>query len=262
MAVTNLIDTTFTAKNMSTAISVYEYTATGTYSLRFQVRLYQVAGGGDYTINLRLNDGDAQADDPMVPKTTYTAAAGAQNLWFQTINVDVLVGDVINVMVLGLAGDTAVVGSIRIFAEDALAPTTYGLTLDVAATGEAGLDFNNIKAASGATTLTNITVPTVASVTALAAGAIPDNEIDAGSIKADAVTKIAAGVLAVALTESYAADGAAPTLTQAVLAIQQFLQERDVTSTTVTVKKLDGSATAMTLTLNDALSPTAITRAT
>jgi hypothetical protein len=124
MATVNLIDTTFTAKNISSAISVYEYTATGTMRLRFQVRLYQVAGGGDYTINLRLNDGDALADDPMVPKTTYTAAAGAQNVWFQSGVVDVLVDDVINVMVLGQAGDTAVVGSIRIFSEDATAVST------------------------------------------------------------------------------------------------------------------------------------------
>lgn len=39
--------------------------------------------------------------------------------------------------------------------------TTPANTLDVSATGEAGLDFDNIKDASGAHTLTNITVPTV-----------------------------------------------------------------------------------------------------
>jgi hypothetical protein len=38
-------------------------------------------------------------------------------------------------------------------------------TLDVSATGEAGLDFNNIKNAAGAHTLTNITVPTVTALT-------------------------------------------------------------------------------------------------
>lgn len=46
-----------------------------------------------------------------------------------------------------------------------LAPTTAGRTLDVSATGEAGLDFDNIKAATGATTLTNITVPVVTTLT-------------------------------------------------------------------------------------------------
>jgi hypothetical protein len=101
----------------------------------------------------------------MVPKTTYTAAAGAQNMWFEGEIRQANSGDVINIMVLGQAGDTAVIGSIRISCDDALAPTTYGTTLDVAATGEAGLDFNNIKAATGATTLTNITVPTVTTLT-------------------------------------------------------------------------------------------------
>jgi len=42
--------------------------------------------------------------------------------------------------------------------------TTPANKLDVSATGEAGLDFNNIKAATGATTLTNITVPIVTTV--------------------------------------------------------------------------------------------------
>jgi hypothetical protein len=46
-----------------------------------------------------------------------------------------------------------------------LQPTVAGRTLDVSATGEAGLDFNNIGQASGATTLTNITIPTVTAVT-------------------------------------------------------------------------------------------------
>ena len=43
----------------------------------------------------------------------------------------------------------------------ALKPTTAGRTLDVAATGEAGLDFANINQATGATTLTNIRIPNV-----------------------------------------------------------------------------------------------------
>jgi hypothetical protein len=46
-----------------------------------------------------------------------------------------------------------------------LNPTTAGRTADVAATGEIGLDFDNIHDATGAHTLTNITVPTVTTVT-------------------------------------------------------------------------------------------------
>lgn len=43
--------------------------------------------------------------------------------------------------------------------------TTAANTLDVSSTGEAGLDFSNVKQATGATTLTNITVPVVTNVT-------------------------------------------------------------------------------------------------
>lgn len=45
-----------------------------------------------------------------------------------------------------------------------LRPTTAGNTIDVSSTGEVGLDFANIKAASSPTTLTNITIPTVTTV--------------------------------------------------------------------------------------------------
>lgn len=67
-------------------------------------------------------------------------------------------------------------------------------------------------------------------------------------------------ILTTQMIESYATDGSAPTVAQSLFAIQQFLQERDVASTTVTVKKLDGSTTAYTLTTNDAATPTNITR--
>lgn len=69
-------------------------------------------------------------------------------------------------------------------------------------------------------------------------------------------------ILTTALTESYAADGAAPTLSQAIFAIQQMMQERAISTTTMTIKKLDGTTTAMTFTLDDATNPTSITRAT
>lgn len=66
----------------------------------------------------------------------------------------------------------------------------------------------------------------------------------------------------VAVTESYNADGSAPTPIQAIMAILQILTEGSVAGTTMTVKKLDGSTTAFTLTLNDATAPTSITRTT
>ncbi len=65
----------------------------------------------------------------------------------------------------------------------------------------------------------------------------------------------------VAVTESYNVDGAAPTPVQALMLMLQLLTESSVSGTTLTIKKLDGSTTAATLTLNDASTPTSATRA-
>lgn len=73
------------------------------------------------------------------------------------------------VLTAGTVDSISVVGTVlatfSIGNRSALRPTTADRTLDVAATGEAGLDFDNIKAATGATTLTNITVPVVTTLT-------------------------------------------------------------------------------------------------
>lgn len=71
-------------------------------------------------------------------------------------SVVITTGTVGGVSVVGI-----VVGSFSISNRSALRPTTVGRTLDVAATGEAGLDFDNIHDASGSHTLTNIRVPNV-----------------------------------------------------------------------------------------------------
>lgn len=69
-------------------------------------------------------------------------------------------------------------------------------------------------------------------------------------------------ILTTALTESYNTDGAAPTAAQALFVIMQMLTEMSISGTTMTVKKLDGSTTALTLTLNSSTEPTSVTRAT
>ncbi len=63
-----------------------------------------------------------------------------------------------------------------------------------------------------------------------------------------------------ALTESYSALHAAPTEAQLLFEIRSMLQEKAVASTTLTAKKVDGVTSAMVFTLNDATSPTSITR--
>jgi hypothetical protein len=85
--------------------------------------------------------------------------------------------------------------------------------------------------------------------------------VDTTTTNTDMVAEPAT-LLTTQMAEAYAADGVAPTLAQALFAIQQFLQERSTATTTVTVKRLDGSATAMTFTLDDETTPTSITRTT
>lgn len=68
------------------------------------------------------------------------------------------------------------------------------------------------------------------------------------------------GILTRQMTESYATDGVAPTVAQALFAIQQFLQEKSTVGTALTVKGLDGTSSVMTFLLNSATSPTSITR--
>lgn len=64
-----------------------------------------------------------------------------------------------------------------------------------------------------------------------------------------------------AQAESYASDGSTATPTQLLYMILACVGEFSVSGTTITVKQLDGSTTAMTYTLDDASSPTSRTRA-
>jgi len=72
----------------------------------------------------------------------------------------------------------------------------------------------------------------------------------------------AADILTTALTEAYSTKGAAATLSELLYEIIGQLREKTVVTTTETIKKIDGSTTAYTNSLNDAASPTSVTRAT
>src|SRR3972149_5831610 len=76
--------------------------------------------------------------------------------------------------------------------------------------------------------------------------------IDAAALAADVVNDIWVGTT---LTEAYAADGAAATPAQLMYMLWAAVAEFAIVSTTLTAKKIDGSTTAMTFTLNDATQP-------
>jgi len=69
-------------------------------------------------------------------------------------------------------------------------------------------------------------------------------------------------ILTTQMTEAYAADGVAPTLAQAIFLIQQSIGDFAIAGTTITTKKIDGSTTAATYTLDDGTSPTSRARST
>lgn len=145
---------------------------------------------------------------------------------------------------------------------------------EIAGSAAAATSLKNILTAQSGETLTAaITGNITGSITGSLSGSVGSVTGSVGSVTAGVTvttnndktgyTLSNAGIDALytrALVESYAADGAAPTVAQALLAIQQFLQEKVAAGTALTVKKLDGSTTALTFLLNDATTPTSITR--
>lgn len=65
-----------------------------------------------------------------------------------------------------------------------------------------------------------------------------------------------------AMTEGYRANGATGTISQLLYEILAHLSEAAISGTTKTTKKLDHSTTAATYTLDNALTPASVTRAT
>jgi hypothetical protein len=72
----------------------------------------------------------------------------------------------------------------------------------------------------------------------------------------------AAAALTATVADSVPADGSRPSIAQGIYMLVQFLLERSVSGTTMTVYKPDGSTALLTVTLNDGSAPTAVTRAT
>lgn len=89
-----------------------------------------------------------------------------------------------------------------------------------------------------------------------AAGGLPIS--DAGGLDIDTALARLTG----ALTESYRADGSTGTFAQLLYEIIAHLGESSISGTTKTTKRIDGSTTAATYTLDSATTPTSITRAT
>lgn len=86
--------------------------------------------------------------------------------------------------------------------------------------------------------------------------------VSATALATDAAQEVADTVLTRQMTESYHVDGVAPTLAQAICFLISALTDFSISGTTITCKKLDGSTTSATFTLDNDTNPTSRTRAT
>jgi len=83
------------------------------------------------------------------------------------------------------------------------------------------------------------------------------NNLSAAQVNAEVVDVLRTDTI----PDSVPADGSLPTAVQALYMVLQFLTEKSVSGTTLTVRKVDGSTSLATYTLDSATAPTSITRA-
>lgn len=151
-----------------------------------------------------------------------------------------------------IAADLVVIDNFVDGLETTIGSAGAGLTAlaTAAALATAQADLNTITGSDGVT---------LATAQPLYAPAVAGNAM---ALTSGERTTLAGVVMTTQMTESYRADAAAPTIAQALCETLGHLGEASISGTTKTVKKFDGSTSAATYTLNDATTPTAITRAT
>lgn len=151
-----------------------------------------------------------------------------------------------------IAADLVVIDNFVDGLETTIGSAGAGLTAlaTAAALATAQADLDTITGSDGVT---------LATVQALYAPAVAGNAM---ALTSGERTTLAGVVMTTPMTESYRTDGSAPTIAQALCETLGHLGEASISGTTKTVKKFDGSTSAATFTLNDATTPTAITRAT
>ncbi len=164
------------------------------------------------------------------------------------------------------AGSTSTTIKLRAYASDINDNYLCNIVVIVAGTGRGQARL--VGSYDGSTKVVTIcgdnwvTTPDVTSVYVM----MPYGTTCTSCIGTDALALINAEVADVltvdTIADSYVTDGNQPTIAQAILAIQQMMQEKSITGTTLTVKKPDGSTSAMTFTLDSETAPTSITRAT
>lgn len=189
-----------------------------------------------------------------------------------------------------------VVGEFSIEAQSPLRPTTAGRTLDVTATGAAGVDWGNVENPTTANNLSGTSTkalePTTAGrtldVTATGAAGIdwgnvenPTTVVGLTNTTIKDATDVSLGIVAVlnaiaalnnlssaevaalltaTIADSIPADGTRPSIASGILMMTRFLMEKSLSGLVLTAFKEDGTTPSMTFDLDSATAPTSITR--
>lgn len=193
--------------------------------------------------NLQSIDASGRVDIGKILGTASAGAAGSVGIdWAHVANPTTA---------LVLSGTT--VGTITTYTGNTLQTGDAYARLGAPAGASVSADVASVKSDTG-TILTDVNTGAGAIYTRLGAPA-------GASIAAD-IANVKPSILTTALTESYAANGAAPTLAQLAFMNWSAASENSTTGTVLTSYKLDGVTAAMTFTLNSATAPTSIVRAT
>lgn len=179
---------------------------------------------------------------------------------FKTIEADV------NYNAAGLSLIWHFVTTAGAYSQTAVTPTNTGgaydwveqgngmFTIEIPASGGATIN-NDTEGFGWFTGVATGILPWRGPVIGFRAAALNDALIDGGD------TLDVNTVSSAQIADSVPADGSLPTNEQALYMILQRLTEVAVSGTTMTVKKVDGSTSLFTITLNDATNPTTMTRA-
>lgn len=202
---------TDTASNVdiSSAVAIGAYTADADRLIIVDVMIDAVAGDGDYIMYVTKQLSGAGSAYKILPKTTMTAASGETAISGQSGLIAVRSGDILTVYVDGLAGDTTTPDyTTRWFEMAALKPTTADRTLDVTATGAAGIDWSNIENKTATVDLTATTTNDDATTWAYASRTLTQSAASvAAAVAGSSITCHRGDNLSAALTDIGALTG-------------------------------------------------------
>lgn len=156
---------------------------------------------------------------------------------------------------LALAASVAAIPTTPLLAASYTAPDNAGITAIKAKTDNLPA---SPAAVGSAMTLTGAYDAAKTAATQTSVNAIPTTPLLDANYTAPPTVQ---DILTTAMTESYADDNTTMTLAQALYMTWAITAQKGISGTTLTAKKVDGTTTAMTFTLDSATAPTSITRA-